>query len=88
MVVRGIKVGEIYEVEIKSLTQRGDGFARVKGIACFVKNVTVGWKGNVKVVKVGPSYIVAEPSGEASSSQEASSQSSEESFDDSMEEGM
>ncbi len=61
MAVRGIKVGDIYEVEIKSLTQRGDGFARIKGVATFVKNVSVGWKGNVKVIKVGPTYVVAEP---------------------------
>ncbi|MFZ8801122.1 MAG: TRAM domain-containing protein [Candidatus Nanopusillus sp.] len=61
MVVRGIKVGDVYEVEIKSLTQKGDGFARIKGVATFVKNVNVGWKGNVKVIKVGPTYVVAEP---------------------------
>jgi Predicted RNA-binding protein, contains TRAM domain len=61
MAVRGIKVGDVYEVEIKSLTQRGDGFARIKGVAAFVKNVSVGWKGNVKVIKVGPTYVVAEP---------------------------
>ena len=61
MAVRGIKVGDVYEVEIKSLTQRGDGFARIKGVATFVKNVSVGWKGNVKVIKVGPTYVVAEP---------------------------
>ncbi|EOD42608.1 putative RNA-binding protein, contains TRAM domain [Candidatus Nanobsidianus stetteri] len=61
MAVRGIKVGDVYEVEIKSLTQRGDGFARINGVATFVKNVNVGWKGNVKVVKVGPTYVVAEP---------------------------
>lgn len=61
MAVRGIKVGDVYEVEIKSLTQRGDGFARIKGVATFVKNVNVGWKGNVKVIKVGPTYVVAEP---------------------------
>ncbi|MFP3166996.1 MAG: TRAM domain-containing protein [Candidatus Nanopusillus sp.] len=61
MAVRGIKVGDVYEVEIKSLTQRGDGFARIKGVATFVKNVSIGWKGNVKVIKVGPTYVVAEP---------------------------
>ena len=66
MAVRGIKVGDVYEVEIKSLTQRGDGFARIKGVATFVKNVTPGWKGNVKVTRVGPSYVVAEPVSESS----------------------
>ncbi|WP_231434432.1 hypothetical protein [Candidatus Nanopusillus massiliensis] len=33
------------------MTQRGDGFARINGVAAFVKNVSVGWKGNVKFVK-------------------------------------
>jgi predicted RNA-binding protein with TRAM domain len=73
MAVRGIKVGDVYEVEIKSLTQRGDGFTRIKGVATFVKNVNVGWKGNVKVIKVGPTYVIAEPTvaGESKSSDQS-----------------
>ncbi len=64
------------------MTQRGDGFARIKGVATFVKNVTPGWKGNVKVTRVGPSYVVAEPVSEGSqssgSSMDSSSEESEE----------
>ncbi|MEM1684479.1 MAG: TRAM domain-containing protein [Nanopusillaceae archaeon] len=61
MVIRHIKVGDVYEVEVKNLTSRGDGFARVKGVAIFIKNVNVGWKGNIKITKVGPTYAIAEP---------------------------
>jgi len=79
MAVRGIKVGDVYEVEIKSLTQRGDGFARIKGVATFVKNVNVGWKGNVKVVKVGPTYVVAEPTSTGESKDSPTTEESEDS---------
>jgi predicted RNA-binding protein with TRAM domain len=61
MVIRHIKVGDVYQVEIKSLTSRGDGFARIKGVAVFIKGVSVGWKGNVKITRVGPTYAIAEP---------------------------
>ncbi|MEM4819367.1 MAG: TRAM domain-containing protein [Nanopusillaceae archaeon] len=61
MVIRHIKVGDVYEVEVKSLTSRGDGFAKIKGVAVFIKNVNVGWKGNVKIIRVGPTYAIAEP---------------------------
>ncbi len=61
MVVRGVRVGETYEVEIKSLTAKGDGFTRIKGVATFVKNTVPGWKGVVVIKKVGPSYLIAEP---------------------------
>jgi len=47
--------------EIKSLTQNENGVASIKGVVTFVKNVNVDWKGNVKVIKVGPTYVVAEP---------------------------
>jgi len=61
MVIRHIKVGDVFEVEISKVTARGDGFVRIKGVSVFVKNVGVGWKGNIKIVKVGPTYAIAEP---------------------------
>ncbi|RDD52406.1 deoxyribonuclease [Nanoarchaeota archaeon NZ13-N] len=61
MVIRHIKVGDVFEVEVSKLTTRGDGFVRVKGVSVFVKNVQPGWKGNIKIVKVGPTYAIAEP---------------------------
>jgi len=61
MVIRHIRVGDVFEVEISKLTTRGDGYVRVKGVSVFVKNVEVGWKGNIKIVKVGPTYAIAEP---------------------------
>ncbi len=63
MVIRHIRVGDVYEVEIRKLTSRGDGFTRVKGVSIFVKNVMPGWKGNIKIVRVGPTYAIAEPLG-------------------------
>ncbi|MGB9674882.1 MAG: TRAM domain-containing protein [Nanopusillaceae archaeon] len=77
MSVRGIRVGEVYQVEIRSLTQRGDGFTRIKGVATFVKNVTPGWKGKVKIIKVGSTYVVAEPFHEEAISSEQINNSSE-----------
>ena len=56
-----VKVGETYEVEIKRITKRGDGFLRIKGVSIFVKNVDLGWKGKIVIKRLGPTYAIAEP---------------------------
>jgi len=56
-----LRVGERYKVKIEKLTERGDGFTRIKGVAVFVKNVDIGWEGEVKIVRVGKTWAIAVP---------------------------
>ena len=56
-----LKVGDKFKVEVDRLTKRGYGFVRINGVAVFVKGVGVGWKGEVVIEKVGPTYAIAKP---------------------------
>lgn len=47
-----VKVGEVHEVEIKSVGGKGDGIARVKGFVLFVQGVKKGDYVKIKVTKV------------------------------------
>jgi len=55
-----VKVGETYEVEIKSVGEKGDGIARVSGFVLFVPNVKKGDYVKIKVTKVLPKVGFAE----------------------------
>ena len=56
-----LKVGEKFKVKVERLTRRGDGFVKINGVAVFVKNVEIGWEGEVVIEKVGPTYAIAKP---------------------------
>jgi len=56
-----VKVGEKYRVEIKRLTRRGDGYVRIKGFSIFVKNVDLGWTGEIVIKRLATTYAIAEP---------------------------
>jgi len=47
-----VKVGEIHEVEIKSVGGKGDGIARVRGFVLFVQGVKKGDFVKIKITKV------------------------------------
>ena len=55
-----VKVGEIHEVEIKSVGEKGDGIARVNGFVLFVPSVKKGDYVKIKVTKVLPKVGFAE----------------------------
>ena len=55
-----VKVGEIHEVEIKSVGEKGDGIARVNGFVLFVPNVKKGEYVKIKITKVLPKVGFAE----------------------------
>ena len=59
-----VKVGERFRVEIKRITRVGDGYVKIKGVSIFVKNVDLGWKGEIVIKRLGPTYAIAEPVGE------------------------
>lgn len=47
-----VKVGEVHEVSINSVGEKGDGIAKVKGFVLFVPNVKKGDYVKIKVTKV------------------------------------
>ncbi len=55
-----VKVGETYEVEIKSVGEKGDGIARVNGFVLFVPKVKKGDYVKIRVTKVLPKVGFAE----------------------------
>ena len=55
-----VKIGEIHEVEIKSVGEKGDGIARVNGFVLFVPNVKKGEYVKIKITKVLPKVGFAE----------------------------
>jgi len=56
-----VKKGDKYKVEIKRLTRRGDGYVRIKGFSIFVKNVDLGWSGEIEIKRVATTYAIATP---------------------------
>ena len=55
-----VKAGEVYEVEIKSVGEKGDGIARVNGFVLFVPGVKKGNYVKIKITKVLPKVGFAE----------------------------
>jgi len=49
-----------YEVDIKEISRRGEGIARVEGFVVFVPNTKAGDHVKVKVTKVSNRYASAE----------------------------
>ncbi len=49
-----VKVGETYDVEIKSVGEKGDGIARVNGFVLFVPGVKKRDYVKIKITKVLP----------------------------------
>ena len=47
-----VKAGEIYEVAINAVGEKGDGIARVKGFVLFVAGVKKGDFVKIKITKV------------------------------------
>ena len=75
-----VKVGDIVDVKIEAVGEKGDGIAKVKGFVIFVPNAKEGETVKIKITKVlrkvGFGEIVTE--GEAA----AESESEEESYED------
>ncbi len=49
-----VQVGETHEVEIRSIGDKGDGIAKVKGFVLFVSDVKKGDYVKVRITKVLP----------------------------------
>ena len=56
-----VRIGDKIKVKINRLTRKGDGYVRYKGFSIFIKNVNLGWSGEIEIKKIGPSFAIAEP---------------------------
>jgi predicted RNA-binding protein with TRAM domain len=55
-----VEEGKEYEVDIKELSRRGDGLARIEGFVVFVPNTKPGEHVTVRVTQVRDRFAVAE----------------------------
>lgn len=53
-----VKIGDIINVEIKEVSRRGDGVARVSNFVVFVPGTKPGDRVNVRIERVGSTYAV------------------------------
>jgi predicted RNA-binding protein with TRAM domain len=56
-----VEEGKEYEVEVNSMSDRGDGVAHIQGFVVFVKGGQKGQKTKVKIRSVGPRFAIGEP---------------------------
>ena len=55
-----VEEGKEYELEIKEVSRRGDGVARIEGFVVFVPQTRPGDHVKVKINSVGPSFATGE----------------------------
>ena len=55
-----VKAGEIHEVSVRAVGEKGDGIAKVNGFVLFVPNVKKGDYVKIKITKVLPKVGFAE----------------------------
>ncbi len=55
-----VKMDEEYEVDIKEMSQRGDGIARIEGLVVFVPNGKVGDHLRLKIMRISRKFAEAE----------------------------
>ena len=84
-----VKVGDIVDVKIEAVGEKGDGIAKVKGFVIFVPNAKEGETVKIKITKVlrkvGFGEIVTEGGAAAESESEEESYEDEESEEQSEE---
>jgi predicted RNA-binding protein with TRAM domain len=55
-----VNVGQEYEIDIKEMSQRGDGIARVEGFVVFVPKANLGDHARIRVTRVSSKFAEAE----------------------------
>ena len=55
-----VEVDKEYDVEIKELSKRGDGVARIEGFVVFVPKTKVGEKVHIKITRIGNRFAIGE----------------------------
>ena len=56
-----VKVGDVIDVKIEAVAQRGDGIAKVDGFVVFVKGAKQGDELKVKISEVKARFAIGEP---------------------------
>ncbi len=59
-VKKPVELGKEYEAEIKDLSRRGDGVAKIEGFIVFVPNAKQGEHVKFKVTRVGSRFAIGE----------------------------
>ena len=55
-----VKIGEEYEVDIKEISQRGEGIARIVGVVVFVPQSKVGDHVRIRITRVSRRFAEAD----------------------------
>ncbi|MCW1296966.1 MAG: TRAM domain-containing protein [Candidatus Parvarchaeota archaeon] len=55
-----VKEGEIYDVTISEIGEKGDGVTRIKGFVIFVPNTKEGEKLKIKIKQVARRFAIGE----------------------------
>ncbi|MEM1607406.1 MAG: TRAM domain-containing protein [Candidatus Bathyarchaeia archaeon] len=55
-----VELGKEYDVEVKEVSRKGDGVARIQGLVTFIPNAKPGDHVRVKITKIGRRFAEAE----------------------------
>ncbi len=55
-----VKIGEEYEVDIKEMSQRGEGIARIEGLVVFVPKSKIGDHARIRITRISRKFAEAE----------------------------
>ena len=55
-----VKIDEEYEVDIKEISQRGEGIARIEGLVVFVPKSKVGDHARIRITRISRKFAEAE----------------------------
>lgn len=55
-----VELGKEYDVEVREVSKRGDGVARIQGLVTFIPNVKPGDRVRVRITRIGRKFAEAE----------------------------
>lgn len=55
-----VELGKEYDVEVKEVSRRGDGIARIQGLVTFIPNAKPGDHIKVRITRIGRRFAEAE----------------------------
>lgn len=55
-----VELGKEYEVEVKELSKRGEGIARIQGLVTFIPNTKPGDHVKIRITRISRRFAEAE----------------------------
>lgn len=55
-----VELGKEYDVEVKELSKRGEGIARIQGLVTFIPNTKPGDRVKVRITRISRRFAEAE----------------------------